>query len=183
MSETDLTAGGRASEETRRPIPFGDLIFSFSGMIAGIVVIVSATGIRIPSGSTNVIDSRAFPYAVGAMLIVASLAVVIGTLRGKRGQAEEGEDVDENASTDWVTVAVLAILFTVFGILIQPLGWPVAVLILFGGTAWKLGAKRWWMALIVGLIVGLITQLIFGTMLGISLPAGPLFEWIPIFGG
>jgi putative tricarboxylic transport membrane protein len=55
--------------------------------------------------------------------------------------------------------------------------------VLFGGAAWSLGAKRWWVALLVGLGLGLVTQLVFGGWLGLSLPAGPLLDWIPIFHG
>lgn len=184
MTPTEsVTERGREGETARRPAPIGELVFAVAGLAAGVLVAFMAGSIRIPPGSTNAIGPRAFPYAVAAMLILASLAVLIGVLRGKRAEAEEGEDVDENASTDWVTVGVLGILFIVFGLLIQPLGWPIAVLVLFGGTAWKLGAKRWWMALVIGLAIGLLTQYLFGTLLGISLPAGPLFDWIPIFNG
>jgi putative tricarboxylic transport membrane protein len=39
------------------------------------------------------------------------------------------------------------------------------------------------MAVLVGLGLGLVTQLVFGAWLGLSLPAGPLLDWIPIFHG
>ena len=184
MTDThSVVAGEGAGEATRQPIPIGDLIFALAGTAAGVVVAITAGSIRVPPGSANAIGPRAFPYAIAAMLILASVAVIVSVLRGKRGEAEDGEDIDENASTDWATVGVLAILFIAFGLLIQPLGWPLAVLVLFGGTAWELGAKRWWAALVAGLVMGLLTQYLFGTLLGISLPAGPTFDWIPIFDG
>lgn len=169
------------SGDARRPLPIGELLFAFAGVIAGVVVIYAAMGIRIPPGSTNTIGPRAFPYAVAALLILSSIACLINALRGKGGEAEDGEDVDSTASTDWLTVIVLCALFAVFGLLIQPIGWPIAVTVLFGGAAWKLGAKRWWMGIIIGLILGMLTQYLFGTLLGISLPAGPLMDWIPVF--
>lgn len=185
MTETGPLAanGGHEGEATRARAPIGDLAFASAGIVAGVIVAISASSIRVPPGSTNTIGPRAFPYAVAVLLILASAAVIVSVLRGKRVAAEEGEDVDENASTDWVTVAVLGLLFIVFGLLIQPVGWPIAVLVLFGGTAWKLGAKQWWKALVIGLFIGLLTQYLFGTLLGISLPAGPIFDWIPIFDG
>ncbi len=54
---------------------------------------------------------------------------------------------------------------------------------LFAGAAITLGAERWWVALLIGLGLGLVTQLVFGFWLGLSLPAGPLLNWIPIFNG
>lgn len=175
--------GGQAHGESQRRAPIGELLFSLGGVIAGIVVAYTASSIRIPPGSTNTIGPRAFPYAVAALLILASIACIIAVLRGKGGQAEEAEDVDASADTDWVTVGMLTVLFIVFALLIQPVGWSIAVMVLFGGTAWKLGAKKWWVAVLVGLAMGLLTQYLFGTLLGISLPAGPLLDWIPIFNG
>jgi putative tricarboxylic transport membrane protein len=68
-------------------------------------------------------------------------------------------------------------------VLIELAGWPIAVMVLFGGSAITLGAKRWWVALLVGLGLGVVTQLVFGAWLGLSMPAGPLLNWIPIFNG
>ena len=68
-------------------------------------------------------------------------------------------------------------------VLIELAGWPIAVAVLFAGAAWSLGAKRWWVAVLIGLGLGLVTQLVFGAWLGLSLPAGPLLDWIPIFHG
>lgn len=173
----------RVAGTSRRPLPVGELLFAIAGMVAGVVVIYVASGIRIPPGSTNTIGPREFPYAVAVLLILSSFACLINALRGKTGEAEDGEDVDADARTDWLTVGVIALLFVVFALLIQPVGWAIAVTVLFAGTAIKLGTKRWWMAIIIGLIMGLLTQYLFGTLLGISLPAGPLIDWIPIFNG
>ena len=52
-------------------------------------------------------------------------------------------------------------------------------MILFSGSAIALGAKKWWVALIVGVIVGIVTWVGFGLLLGLSLPAtGTLTSWI-----
>jgi len=50
--------------------------------------------------------------------------------------------------------------------------------VLFGGVAWSLGAKRWWAALLIGLALGLIVYVLFGGLLGLSLPSGPLLTWL-----
>lgn len=185
MSESEALFAGEDCKDAanRAPFPVGDLIFALAGIATGIVVAVAAAGIRIPPGSQGQIGPRIFPYAVAGLIIISSVAVIISLVMGKRAVSEEGEDVDTSADTDWFTVAVLVILFCVFALLIKPAGWPVAVTVLFGGTAWKLGAKQWWRAIVIGLAIGLLTQYLFGTLLGISLPAGPVFEWIPIFNG
>ena len=137
----------------------------------------------MPPGSASVLGPRFFPYFVGAILLVASVVVIIDIARGHRGQPDEGEDVDVNAKTDWRTVLLLMLCFLSLLVLIELAGWPFAAAVLFGGAAITLGAKRWWVALLIGLGLGLVTQLVFGVWLGLSLPAGPLLNWIPIFNG
>ena len=93
------------------------------------------------------------------------------------------DDVDESVRTDWLTVVKVSAFFLSQVVLIDLIGWPLAVVVVFGGAAWSLGAKRWWKALLVGLVIGVVTQLVFGSWLGLSLPAGPLLNGIPIFHG
>ena len=177
----DAPASGGAPAANRPPI--GELAFAGVCAALGIYAIVGAGFIRVPPGSASVLGPRVFPYAVGMLLVAASVAVIVQVLRGHRGTPDDGEDVDPDAPTDWLTVAKLVACFLSQLFLIEWAGWPLAVTILFGGAAWSLGAKRWWVALLVGLALGLATQLVFGAWLGLSLPAGPLLDWIPIFNG
>ncbi|GAA1056530.1 membrane protein [Agromyces luteolus] len=174
----DGAADGRAG-----PGLAGEYAFAAVSAALGAYAIIGAGFIRVPPGSASVLGPRAFPYAVGVLLLVASVAVVVQIARGRRGVPDDGEDVDPDAPTDWLTVAKLVAIFLSQLVLIESAGWPVAVAVVFGGAAIVLGAKRWWMALLIGLGLGLVTQLVFGAWLGLSLPAGPLLDWIPIFHG
>jgi putative tricarboxylic transport membrane protein len=122
-----------------------------------------------------------FPILVSGILITSATVVLIGVLRGKTGAAEEGEDIDPTARTDWGTVAKLAGLLVAHLLLVNVIGWAFAAALLFGGAAWALGAKRWWVALLVGLGMGLTIQFIFGSLLGLSLPLGPALGWTATF--
>jgi putative tricarboxylic transport membrane protein len=159
--------------------------YAFAGVCAalGLYAIIGAGFIRVPPGSASVLNARFFPYFVGALLLVASVAVIVDIARGHRGMPDEGEDVDPNAKTDWRTVLLLMLCFLSLLVLVELAGWPIAVAVLFAGAAITLGAGRWWMALLIGLGLGLVTQLVFGVWLGLSLPAGPLLNRIPIFNG
>ena len=163
--------------------PIGEYVFAAVCAALGAYAIIGAGFIRVPPGSASVLGPRVFPYAVGVLLVAASVAVVVQLVRGRRGVPDEGEDVDPDAPTDWLTVAKLVVCFLSQIVLIEFAGWPLAVTVLFAGAAWSLGAKRWWMAVAVGFGLGLVTQLVFGSWLGLSLPAGPLLDWIPIFHG
>ncbi|GAA2038992.1 hypothetical protein GCM10009819_25000 [Agromyces tropicus] len=167
-----------------RPVrAIGEYVFAGVALLVGVGTIAGAGAIRVPPGSASVLGPRAFPYAVGVLLVLAAAAVLVGLLRGRRGRPDDGEDVDPDAPTDWVTVALLVAVFLSQLLLIDLAGWPVAVAVVFGGGAIILGAKRRWAALAIGLALGLVTQFVFGTWLGLSLPAGPALNWIPIFHG
>lgn len=177
------TAAGPGSADPNRRGIVGEYAFAGVCGALGLYAIIGAGFIRVPPGSASVLGPRFFPYFVGTILLVASIAVIVDIARGHRGQPDEGEDVDAHARTDWRTVLLLVLCFLSLLVLVELAGWPFAAAVLFGGAAITLGAKRWWVALLIGLGLGLVTQLVFGVWLGLSLPAGPLLNWIPIFDG
>ena len=179
----DAPASGGAPAPRGARAPVGEYVFAAVCAALGTYAIVGAGFIRVPPGSASVLGPRVFPYAVGVLLVAAAVVVIVQIARGRRGVPDEGEDVDPDAPTDWLTVAKLIAFFLSQLVLIELAGWPVAVAVLFAGAAWSLGAKRWWLAVLIGLGLGLVTQLVFGAWLGLSLPAGPLLDWISIFNG
>ncbi len=155
------------------------MIFVGLFAILAVAVVVGAFSIREPSGSANTLSARVVPIAVGAMMLIAALAVLIEQLRGKFGEPDGGEDIDLDASTSWVTVFIVVAAFLSLIVTIPYLGWPIAVTILFFATSLALGAKGWVKPLIVGVALGAITQYLFGVLLGLSLPVtGILTQWI-----
>ncbi|MDR7233301.1 tripartite tricarboxylate transporter TctB family protein [Agrococcus lahaulensis] len=148
-------------------------------VVLAIAVLISTTTIREPPGSTNTLGARVVPYAVGGLLLLSSLVVLVGQLRGRFGHAEEGEDIDLEHGTSWGSTGIVVLSFLSLMLTIPHLGWPLGVAILFTGASLALGAKRWWLATAIGLALGVVTQLVFGTLLGLSLPAtGTLTSWI-----
>jgi putative tricarboxylic transport membrane protein len=155
----------------------GELIFSGLALALGIFVFAGAFAIRVPAAGTQV-GPRVFPFLVGTILVISAAMVLIGVLRGHLGDQEEGEDVDANANTDWVTLAKITGFLVAHIALIEVIGWPLAAAVLFGGVAWSLGAKRWWAGLLIGLALGFVVYFLFGGLLGLSLPSGPLLTWL-----
>ncbi|MEV6241361.1 tripartite tricarboxylate transporter TctB family protein [Lentzea sp. NPDC051838] len=155
--------------------------YVFGGLVAAIGVFTLVDATTIVARDDNAVGPRVFPYAVGALLVVTGIATIIATVRGKLGEAEEGEDVDASVRTDWVTVAKLVAVLVVHLVLIGLLGWPVAAAVLFFGAAWALGAV-WWKALPIAVVLALVVQVVFAYGLGLSLPAG-IFEGVPFLDG
>lgn len=148
-------------------------------VVLSVAVLIATTTIREPPGSTNTLGARVVPFAVGGLMLVSSLAVLISQLRGRFGHAEAGEDVDLEHGTSWGVTGIVVLAFLSLIVTIPFLGWPLGVVILFTGASLALGAKRWWVSALIGLALGVVTQLVFGTLLGLSLPAtGALTSWI-----
>lgn len=174
--------GAGAPERGGRPPgtwSWGEAAIPVGLFALGVFTLFETTSITVP-GSANVVGPRAFPYAVGVLLIGAAVALAVGLARGRHGHAEEGEDVDADATTDWLTVVKLVGSFAALVLLVEPLGWPIAATVLFAGTAWALGA-RIWRAALVGAVLSVLTHVLFVEVLGLFLPAGPL-EGVPWFG-
>jgi putative tricarboxylic transport membrane protein len=161
---------------------WGELVLAMTVVALGAYVLLAAGSITVP-GSTNTLGPRAFPYLVGGLLLAAGVALIVLVLIGRAGEEEGGEDVDPTVRTDWLTVVLLVVTLVVHVFAINVIGWPFAAAILFGGAAVVLGARPWWRAALIGLALGLVVQVIFGGLLGLSLPAGPLLEGVPFLRG
>ena len=157
-------------------VPIGELVFAGIMVALGVFAVVGIFLIHVPVGMKA--GPTVFPIFVSVILLASAVAVLVGVLRGERGGAEEAEDIDESLPTDWVTLAKLAGLVVAHLLLIEPLGWVPAAALLFGGVAWSLAAKRWWMAFLVGIVVAFVIQVVFGGLLGLSLPWGPALGWL-----
>lgn len=167
---------------TVRSHGFGEFVFVVFTIGLGSVAIFGAMTIGL-SGSADTFGPRSFPILVGVLLMASGAMVFIDLLRGRRGQADDGEDIDLSAKTDWVVVIKLVALFIIHSLLIHVIGWWLAAAVLFIGVAWSLGAKRLGRVTVIGLVLGFTIQVAFGVGLGLSLPPGPLLDWIPFFRG
>lgn len=160
----------------------GEVLFALVFVVLGIAGIVLAGSIEVPELETGM-GPRAFPYIVSGLLAAVGAGLVLQALRGRHGAAEEGEDVDADASIDWLTIGKLVGFVILHILLIEPAGWPVAATVLFAGAAWTLGAKPFWRSVLIAAGLSLLLQYLFGGLLGVSLPPGPLLEGIDILHG
>ncbi|TDQ53319.1 tripartite tricarboxylate transporter TctB family protein [Actinorugispora endophytica] len=148
----------------------------FLYVVAALVLADAAT---LDSGLTQQrgpVGPAAVPVLVGVLLAVVATLLVVDVLRGGTGAAEDGEDVDPDARSDWRTVILLAAAFLVNAAVIDTAGWIVSGALLFWGASFALGSRHWVRdpLLAVGLSLG--SYLMFSA-LGVWLPAGP-FEGI-----
>lgn len=162
-------------ESPRRPRNNGELALSTLLLLLGLYLVIGTGGITIP-GSSNTVGPRFFPYTVGAATVVVGGVLALRVLRGDQGPEEAGEDVDPDAKTSWRAVGIIALAFLAHALLINVIGWPLAVTLMFGVVAWSLGSRGIVRPLIAGGIVSVVVWLVFVKALGVTLPGGILLE-------
>ena len=140
----------------------------------GTVVVLDALRLDVPYSLADPVGPRTVPYIVGGLLLVCAVALVVNVLRGGHGEAEEGEDVDLTAPTEWRVVVPLLGAFLANVLLIDVLGWVISGTILFWGSAWALGSRHYVRDASIALTLALVTFYGFYVGLGVLLPAGLL---------
>lgn len=136
-------------------------------------------GLAVPDPPRNiVVGPRTFPWIVGWAMLVISAILLVGLLRGARGgEAEEGvvplED-DERAISDWPGVyIVLGLLFVLF-LVIETLGFIVAISTFVFVLSTIFSPDKWLRNLIVSILFSSSIYYMFTSGLGIPLPVGIL---------
>jgi putative tricarboxylic transport membrane protein len=142
--------------------------------VLGLVVLVDALRLDAPTTDSDRVGPQAFPIAVAVLLLVCAALLAVNVLRGGHGQAEEGEDVDLAAPTEWRVVLPLLGVFALNVLLIDVLGWVVSGALLFFGCAWALGSRHYVRDLVISLLMSVVTFYGFYLGLGIHQPAGVL---------
>ncbi|MFE7765631.1 tripartite tricarboxylate transporter TctB family protein [Streptomyces sp. NPDC057438] len=140
----------------------------------GILVLTDALTMDVDIAQRGPVGPRTVPVVVGAGLLLIAALLAVDVLRGGRGQAEGGEDIDLSEPADWRTVLLLAGVFLGAAVLIEPLGFPVAGALLFWGAAYALGSRHLDRDPLIAAVLSLVTYVLFDNLLGVPLPGGPL---------
>ena len=142
--------------------------------VVGVVVLVDALRLDAPTTDSDRVGPQAFPIAVAVLLLTCAVFLAVDVLRGGHGQAEEGEDVDLSAPTEWRVVLPLLGFFAANVLLVDVLGWVISGALLFFGAAWSLGSRHYVRDVVISVLLALVTFYGFYLGLGIQLPAGVL---------
>ncbi|QYX75442.1 tripartite tricarboxylate transporter TctB family protein [Streptomyces akebiae] len=140
----------------------------------GVLVLTDALTMDVDIAQRGPVGPRTVPVVVGAGLLLVAALLAVDVLRGGRGQAEVGEDIDLSEPADWRTVLLLAGVFLGAAVLIEPLGFPMAGALLFWGAAYALGSRRLDRDPLIAAVISLVTYAVFDNLLGVPLPGGPL---------
>jgi len=141
---------------------------------AGVVVFLDANGLVTPYSKSDPVGPKTVPFIVAGMLVVCAVLLAINVLRGGKGEAEGGEDVDLDHPADWKTILPLAGAFIANILLIDWAGWVISGTVLFWGSVLALGSRRYIRDGLISVALSLLTFYGFYLGLGIALPAGLL---------
>ncbi|MGJ3191436.1 tripartite tricarboxylate transporter TctB family protein [Paenarthrobacter sp. FR1] len=142
--------------------------------VVGVLVFLDANGLVTPYSQSDPVGPKTVPFIVSGLLIVCAVLLAINVLRGGKGEAEGGEDVDLAHPADWKTVLPLAGAFILNVLLIDWAGWVISGTILFWGSVLALGSRRYIRDGLISIALSLLTFYGFYLGLGIALPAGLL---------
>ncbi|MFF7204994.1 tripartite tricarboxylate transporter TctB family protein [Streptomyces sp. NPDC008141] len=142
----------------------------------GVLVLTDALTMDVDIAQRGPVGPRTVPLVVGIGLVLVAVLLTVDVLRGGRGEAEGGEDIDLSEPSDWRTVLLLAGVFLAFAVLIGPVGFPIAGALLFWGAAFALGSRHLDRDPLIAAVLSLLTYVVFNNMLGVPLPGGPLME-------
>ena len=174
MSQVDTTGARSGAPEVLPRTAWPELAMAgFLGLV-GVVVLVDALSLHTTYSQGDPVGPKALPLIVSTLLLACSALLVVDVLRGGRGEAEEGEDIDLTAPTEWRVVVPLVAVFLANVLLVDTLGWVLSGTMLFWGTVWSLGSRHYVRDLVVSLALSLATFYGFFAGLGILLPAGLL---------
>ncbi|MFJ4921446.1 tripartite tricarboxylate transporter TctB family protein [Streptomyces sp. NPDC088725] len=163
------------------PAPHGSWLHRHSELgvgvllfVLGVLVLTDALGMDVEITQRGPVGPRTVPVVVGTGLLVVAVLLSLDVLRGGRGEAEGGEDIDLSEPSDWRTVLLLAGVFLGNAVLIGPLGFPVSGALLFWGSAYALGSRHPDRDPLIAAGLSLGTYFLFNNLLGVPLPGGPL---------
>jgi putative tricarboxylic transport membrane protein len=143
-------------------------------LLTGVLVLADVAIAPRSGNAADPLGPNAVPVLLGLLLLLLAVLLTLDVLRGGRGEAEGGEDVDLSAPTDLRTVLMLAGVLVATAALIPLLGWPIAGTVLFWGATYALGSRAFPRDLLIAAGVSLATWLVFDALLGVDLPGGPL---------
>lgn len=171
---TDHSDGPDAPAPTARPIDKAQFVVCVVLVAVGSFLIADALTLTNSFAKVDPVGPRFFPLVVGCGLLVCAVALGIAILRGSRGEAEGGEDVDIESSADWRTVSLLVAVFLATIAFVDTLGWAITGTFLFAAAATILGSRHYVRNIVIGAVLGFGSFYAFYVGLGIPLPAGIL---------
>lgn len=135
-------------------------------------VLVLSASMFITGGAAHRLPPRTFPMVVGFLLLVCGIALAIKnwSLRG----ADLAIHWPDRQGIRIILVSLISL--GCYIALMNPLGLPIATFLYLAFSIGYLKPSKWLTAVVIALITAVISHYLFMRVLGLSFPAGFLFE-------
>ena len=169
---TDTTT--RAEAQPVRPPRQDRAQYGVAALLGAVGAYTVYDAMTLNVGFGDPVGPRAFPYAIGGVLVVLAVLLALATARGDVPEAEAGEDVDLTQRADWTTVLKLVGVLVLTIATVGWLGWAITGAVLFAGAAWALGSRTLVRDVLVGVALAVGSWYFFYSGLEIPLTPGVL---------
>lgn len=159
--ESQTSAG---AEQTRLAIP--EILIGF-GLVVIAAILAWQTAIMPVSPMYSKVGPTVFPYATAGAL---ALFGVILALRGFAGGWQDPEE--KSVSNDWRSIGFVVAGLVANLVLIGPLGFTVASVVMFVLVAHGFGSRRPFRDALTGLVIAFAAYFGFARLLGVDIGSG-----------
>jgi len=121
--------------------------------------------------------ARTMPYALAAMGVFLSLAILILPTADPEGKKSLGE---VTKGMDWSTAILLVVLMMAFGLTMKWLGFIIASIVFLLVGFWILGERRKKLMLLAAIPLVLVLWGIMSVLLGVYIAPGEIFYQLGI---
>lgn len=155
-----------------------DLVGALLIAAVGVLVLVLAFTYPTPAVVFDAIGPMGFPKVIGSFLVIGGLVLAVNTARRIRQTgwwaAEEGtEDEPDHPSSGRRALVVMAGSFGYLALL-PSVGFEILTPIGIALALWALDYRTWAWRAVVGTAFTVFAFVVFGIVLGVPLPHGPL---------
>jgi putative tricarboxylic transport membrane protein len=152
----------------------------FAGLVLGAGIVYEAMALWMPRGRIGQPGPGFFPVIVGPFLILTAAACLIQALAARqlggsaREAAEDAAPVLSTRQTHKTLLLLTSLVLYIFAL--QPLGFPIAILVFLVASIWVFGYRKWMPAVGIAAALTLISYLTFVVWLKVPLPLGMLSD-------
>jgi putative tricarboxylic transport membrane protein len=184
MTDPDASATDPITSSDQRPnheepvelsfwMRWGELLLALAVIALGILILIETQDIRITRAVASV-SPRAIPQVVGVGLILVGIWYAADVFRGPHvgSGAEDSEDVDPDAETNWKAIGIIAIALVCYATLMDIAGFIIASAVLFAISSFAMGSRSIVRDAIIAIVLSTVVFFVFDTWLGVRLPAG-----------
>jgi len=143
----------------------GDILAGSFFLFLGVAVIIGA--LQLPLGTPLDPQPGFFPLLAGVFLSGVSIIYLLRALPKKRSAGRQP------VGAAWRPVFLIAGLF-IYSIILDPLGYVIATVVLSMIILRILEPKTWWKLVTIGLGTSIGSYVLFDRILGVTLPLGIL---------